>query len=59
MKDVIIQSMSMSLNGIEETPVETLTLNAGSVQFGDPDPPAPNRDRESLRSWTLDPRTNQ
>jgi len=54
LKDVLIGSMSTSssLGG----PIETFTLNAGAVQFGDPDPPAPARERNE---WDLDLRRGQ
>jgi RHS repeat-associated protein len=59
MKDVIIGSMSMSHSSPDGGPMETFTVNAGAVQFGDPNPPAPNRNRESFQSWTLEPMTAQ
>jgi RHS repeat-associated protein len=45
LKDVLIGSVRYSDDSIGGKPVETLTLNAGSVQFGDPEAPAPPRER--------------
>jgi len=59
MKDVIIESMSATLNGVEERPGETFTLNAGTVEFEGPPSPSPAPHRESLRSWALEPRNGQ
>ncbi|HKX61303.1 MAG TPA: RHS repeat-associated core domain-containing protein, partial [Verrucomicrobiae bacterium] len=57
MRDVLIDSVSVSHDSMDGKLVETFKLNAGAVQFGDPEPPAPNR--ESPRWWTVEPRTNQ
>ena len=57
MKDVVIDAMSMSRNGIDGEPEETITLNAGSVKFIYPNQPEPPR--ETRREWTLEPRTDQ
>ena len=55
--DVLIGPVSVSNDPRDGKLVETLTLNAATVRFGDPETPAPAR--EPMPWWRRDPRPDQ
>jgi RHS repeat-associated protein len=57
LEDVLIHAISTSPDPVEGKTMETFTLNAGRIRFGDPEPITSTR--ESTQSWQLEPRTPQ